>query len=529
MHLGGGGKLARSFLSLAIQAARAAERTERARRREQERHAKQLERAARERLRLDRLSYLDGRAADVDERNKELAERVFSLESILADALARQVGINWQTLQRRVDESELDIVPGLKIGPRPESRGYLPGKPGLLSRLIPGWKRRFEEKLSEGERAYKKAQVAYSATLQARHSKLGMLQAEADEQNRQIFGFRDAYRSGEPEAVRGFFELVFEKSEYPDGFPSKWKVVYISESRQLVVDYDLPPIDEVIPTAEKYRYIKSADQIVETKKSQKSRQSLYSAAVAQSVLRRLYEVFKSDRDELVDVAIVSAFVEAIDRSTGKQTRPCVVSVRTARDEFDKIDLRHVEAAACLRRLNASVSRSPSELAAVKPILDISMVDPRFIQESDVMSTLDARPNLMELTPSEFENLITNLFQKMGLETKLTQASRDGGVDCVAFDPRPVLGGKVVVQAKRYKNTVGVSAVRDLFGTMHNEGASKGVLVTTSGYGTAAYEFANGKPIELVSGGNLLYLLKEHAGVEAKIVVPDNWRDPQFDA
>ncbi len=100
---------------------------------------------------------------------------------------------------------------------------------------------------------------------------------------------------------------------------------------------------------------------------------------------------------------------------------------------------------------------------------------------------------MDLTPSEFESLITNLFQKMGLETRLTQASRDGGVDCVAYDPRPIFGGKVVIQAKRYKSTVGVSAVRDLFGTMQNEGASKGILVTTSGYGKASFEFAEGKP------------------------------------
>ena len=59
---------------------------------------------------------------------------------------------------------------------------------------------------------------------------------------------------------------------------------------------------------------------------------------------------------------------------------------------------------------------------------------------------------------------------MGLETKLTQASRDGGVDCVAWDMRPVVGGKVIVQAKRYRHTVGVSAVRDLYGTVMNEGA-----------------------------------------------------------
>jgi restriction system protein len=117
---------------------------------------------------------------------------------------------------------------------------------------------------------------------------------------------------------------------------------------------------------------------------------------------------------------------------------------------------------------------------------------------------------------------------MGLEARQTQASRDGGVDCVAFDSRPIFGGKVVIQANRYKNTVGVSAVRDLYGTVQNEGASKGILVTTSGYGQSSYQFANNKPLELIDGANLLYLLAEHAGVEARIAAPDGWRDPRSD-
>ena len=78
------------------------------------------------------------------------------------------------------------------------------------------------------------------------------------------------------------------------------------------------------------------------------------------------------------------------------------------------------------------------------------------------------------------------------------------------------------------NTVGVSAVRDLFGTLQNEGASKGILVTTSGYGKASFDFAQNKPIELIDGANLLYLLSEHAGIEAKIVPPDGWKDPAAD-
>jgi restriction system protein len=210
-------------------------------------------------------------------------------------------------------------------------------------------------------------------------------------------------------------------------------------------------------------------------------------------------------------------------------RTCLVTVRTSRDTFTQLNLSKVDPLACLNVLNATVSKSPAELAPVRPVLEFNMVDPRFIEETDVLSELDQRPNLMELTPKEFESLITNLFQKMGLETRQTQASRDGGVDCVAFDPRPIFGGKVVIQAKRYKNTVGVSAVRDLFGTMQNEGASKGILVTTSGYGKASFEFAEGKPIELLSGSHLLYLLTEHAGVEAKIEMPENWHDPLPDS
>jgi HJR/Mrr/RecB family endonuclease len=197
----------------------------------------------------------------------------------------------------------------------------------------------------------------------------------------------------------------------------------------------------------------------------------------------------------------------------------LITLRTTRDLFQEIDLRHVEALACPQHLSAAVSRNPAELAPVRPVLEFNMVDPRFVAESDALSTLDTRPNLMSLSPTEFEALIQNLFTTMGLEAKQTRPSRDGGVDCVAYDPRPIFGGKVVIQAKRYRHTVGVSAVRDLFGTLQNEGASKGILVTTSGYGSASFEFAQNKPIELINGAQLLFLLLEHAGVEARIVAP----------
>ena len=63
--------------------------------------------------------------------------------------------------------------------------------------------------------------------------------------------------------------------------------------------------------------------------------------------------------------------------------------------------------------------------------------------------------------------------------------------------------------------MGVSAVRDLWGTVQHEGAMKGILVTTSDFGPDSFEFVKDKPISLINGGNLLYLLEKH-GHEAKI-------------
>ncbi len=159
------------------------------------------------------------------------------------------------------------------------------------------------------------------------------------------------------------------------------------------------------------------------------------------------------------------------------------------------------------------------LAAVAPILKIDKEDARFVSSYDVAGELDEAVNIAAMDWEDFEHLVRELFEEeftsTGGEVKVTQASRDGGVDAVAFDPDPIRGGKIVIQAKRYSNTVGVSAVRDLYGTVLNEGATKGVLVTTSNYGPDAYEFAKGKPLVLLNGGNLLHLLDKH-GHKAKI-------------
>jgi hypothetical protein len=61
-----------------------------------------------------------------------------------------------------------------------------------------------------------------------------------------------------------------------------------------------------------------------------------------------------------------------------------------------------------------------------------------------------------------------------------------------FNLDPIHGGKYIIQPKRYANTVDVSAIRDLCAVVCKEGASRGILVTTSSYGADAYTLANNR-------------------------------------
>jgi restriction system protein len=520
---------------------------------EAERQKKEAERqaAAAEKERIRR--HVAARTAEVEQLNGELGARNEELQKLLRRTLDVDDFVSFEVLKE--DPEIPPFNPG-DLGV-PETAPQLalptyfpPSPPSAFGKLIPGSRNKYAQRLREAEETHKaavqKAEAAHERELSlhaereaSRQSDLAAAKAQYEsesatrrkeiaEQHEQIQQLRRDFELDKPEAIVSYFSLVLQRSAYPDGFPRHSKMAFVPESKQLVVELELPESD-VVPEAANYKYVKATDKITFTNRPITQRRSLYQSVVAQLALRTLHELFEADRDKKLDTIVFNGYVETIDKGTGQPIKPYLVTVRTTRDAFHALDLALVDPIACLKTLNASVSKSPAELVPVRPVVDFNMVDPRFVEEADVLSTLDQRPNLMELTPGEFEALITNLFERMGLETRMTQASRDGGVDCVAYDPRPIFGGKVVIQAKRYKNTVGVSAVRDLFGTMQNEGASKGILITTSGYGKASFEFAEGKPMELLSGSNLLYLLAEHTGMEAKIEPPDDWIDPVQDS
>jgi restriction system protein len=510
---------------------RAAERFQR----DRDRAAREVER---QRLRLDKArakEYAESRAHEAEELSNEVRADVDRMAGLLHTSLQHSSRLDFDSLKVHPPMPPFDAgALGIQTSP-PDPVTYQPTKLGTMAGLVPGAKSRHSEAVRAGEAAYATARAAWDTSEQARlvaleaarsayDGQVAAAQAEAAARDAEVATFQSTFEAGDPSAVAQYFSLVLEGSDYPDTFPRKRRVAYVKASKQLVVEVEFPTAD-IIPTAREYRYVRNRDDIDPITRPIAQSRSFYADLICQMTLSTVSELIRADYPEHAETLVVNGFVNTIDPATGAPKAPYLISLRVGRATFLALDLMQVDPMACLKKLNAGVSRSPADLEPVRPVLEFNMVDPRFVEETDVLSTLDQRPNLMELSPQEFENLITNLFGKMGLETRQTQASRDGGVDCVAWDSRPILGGKVIIQAKRYKNTVGVSAVRDLFGTLQNEGASKGILVTTSGYGAASFAFASGKPLELLDGANLLALLEDHAGIQARIEPPDTWVDP----
>jgi hypothetical protein len=131
-------------------------------------------------------------------------------------------------------------------------------------------------------------------------------------------------------------------------------------------------------------------------------------------------------------------------------------------------------------------------------------------------------SFLSMTPQEFESAMTQLLNLLGYRAETTQLTADGGIDIWASDPRPIVGGRIIVQCKRYgaSSTVGEPVVRDLFGLVHAHAISKGVIITTSTFTNAAKKFAIGKQVELIDGQQLLAIIQQC--VQNLVSVPKSW-------
>ncbi len=324
---------------------------------------------------------------------------------------------------------------------------------------------------------------------------------------------RDAYRERDVEAVEWFVDQVLAASVYPHGFPKAHRVSYQADTGDLLVEIDLP-LEDVVPAARGYRYVKSRDEITPVPRPEKERKELYASVLAQTALRTVYELFAADTEGVVASVALNGHVATIDRATGREVHPCLITLQADRAEFEQLVLTQVDPRACLQRLRALISPNPYDLEPVRPLVTFDLSKFRLMDGLDVVAGLDSRPVLMDLSPTEFEHLVRQLFEAIGLESVNTQPSKDEGVDAIAMNTDPIMKGLCIIQAKRTRNVVPFETVSALAGVVEHKRAAKGILATTSWFGRASEAFANDHGrLELLDGANLVHLFKEHMNLD----------------
>lgn len=99
--------------------------------------------------------------------------------------------------------------------------------------------------------------------------------------------------------------------------------------------------------------------------------------------------------------------------------------------------------------------------------------------------------LYDLTPRKFEELIASILRDFGFDVELTQATRDGGRDIIAYMKNAVCSYLTYVECKKYAadNKIGVGIIREVAGVHHLRKPNKSLIVTTSFFTKDAVEEA----------------------------------------
>jgi restriction system protein len=486
---------------------------------EQEAKRAEQRRKAQERDRLAKAAV--ARDDEAAAKTAAIERQVATLQGLLQSSLKRDPKISLASLRRRVEVPPLDLGQLAVPIAAPQWADFEPEPPRMFHRMF-GGQQRYEAACEEARRAFDQAQADHqrreaqrrlqmTEARRAHDRQVADAQRDVDAHNAHIDELEAGLRENDRHTVSEYVQIVLDRSPYPARFPAQRTAGYVPESSLLAVEWYLPLVD-VVPKYKAFRHIKTRKVVEPTVRPVGEIRQIYQGVIAQIALRTLREIFDSTPGEMISTVVFNGRVHEVDPLTGQKIQPHLITLRATRQQFmplvlDELKFNPVE---CVRRyFFADISPHPDELIPVEPVMPFSMADPRIIDPIDVISDIDKRPNLLELTSKEFEAFIQNLFTKMGFDTKLYQASGDGGIDCVAYDPHPISGGKFIVQAKLYNRTVQPTHVRDLWGTVQHEGATKGIMITTSGYGPDSYKFAGGKPLNLIDGSGLLALCQQY--------------------
>lgn len=107
----------------------------------------------------------------------------------------------------------------------------------------------------------------------------------------------------------------------------------------------------------------------------------------------------------------------------------------------------------------------------------------------------------QMNGQQFEEYLSALYQSLGYHTEVTKGSGDFGADLVLKNNNE----KIIVQAKRYKNKVGIRSVQEIVGAKRYYDAAHAWVVTNNYFTEPARKLAVANDVLLIDRDLLIKL------------------------
>ena len=114
-------------------------------------------------------------------------------------------------------------------------------------------------------------------------------------------------------------------------------------------------------------------------------------------------------------------------------------------------------------------------------------------------------SIKALSWKEFEELVAEAYRRKGFRVIENGFGPDGGIDVKLIKNNQT----TLVQCKQWRSrNVGVAVIREMFGVLTAEKAYKVIIICCGEFTRDAVSFAENKPIELITGAELLSIVKK---------------------
>lgn len=372
----------------AASAQRAAERARAAAERASEQDRKRLEREAAQ-------AYTASRVAEAEGLTASLEAQFAELDGLLTATLEVDDWLDLESLRAVVQHppfgrSDLEIPtrlpapipePPLPVKKEPEAVKGLFGRKQKQELAVAAveeqyaqdywaWKTATDElpgRRAAAQASYEQAerdrQQQLAAAVAQYEAESAVREQEVRDQNEALDELIAGLGYGTTEAVQEYVGIVLASSVYPEWLSITHNAEFDPADAELKMRV-LVPGPDAVPAIKHYKYVKATDEIAPVAATQKDAKERYAGLVNNVALRSMHEVFEADRRALIRSISLEVGTETISPATGQGIYVPFVAVAASREEFAKIDLSAVVAAATLEHLGAAVSKNPLALTPI---------------------------------------------------------------------------------------------------------------------------------------------------------------------